>query len=129
MQLLFFLFFTEEVFSEYHLGHWNETILTDFMQRKTSSKQGIDLCKECYLIVKSLYWPEFKGNVPNSDMKFSTACSRQNSKTASKILSSSTSYGGHGHVLPGYLNMIDFTLWLGYITRHSCREIIHLGST
>lgn len=56
------IFFKQEVFSEYHLGHWNETILTYFIQKKTSSKQRVDLCKEYYLIVKSLYWPEFKGN-------------------------------------------------------------------
>lgn len=35
--------------------------------RQISSKQGIDLCKECYLIIKSLYWPEFKNS--NSQIK------------------------------------------------------------
>ena len=58
--------------------------------------------------------------------KESGACGRQNSKMASKIPSSPAPHG-HGHRSPGYVNLRDFTLWLGYITWYSClsgREII-----
>ena len=121
VQLLFF--FKQEIFSENHLGHWNETILTYFIQKKTF-KQRVDLCKECYLIVKSI-GQNSRETIARLRYE-SGACGRQNSKMASKIPSSPAPHG-HGHRSPGYVNLRDFTLWLGYITWHSClsgREII-----